>query len=168
MSMLKRFFSALFNATLAPLLALVLIFEEWGWAPLSRFMERLAHLPLWAHVERWITRLPPHAALFLFVVPMVLLLPIKLLALYWISRGHALIGLTIILVAKLVGTAVVARLFALSQPALMQLDWFAWLYIRWIPWKNALIAKIKDTTAWRALAEIVQKLREWIRQLLYR
>ena len=36
--MIKRFLLALFNATLAPLLALVLIFEEWGWAPLASLL----------------------------------------------------------------------------------------------------------------------------------
>lgn len=43
------------------------------------------------------------------------------------------------LTAKLVGTSVVARLFALTQPALMTLPWFARLYARWSAWKTSLL-----------------------------
>ncbi len=105
MTLLRRLLTTLFNVTAGPLLALVLIFEEWGWEPLQRLAARLARLPLWARLEALIVRLPPYAALAVFFVPMLLLLPIKLLALYWISRGHAVLGLLVVLAAKLLGTA---------------------------------------------------------------
>ncbi len=162
MSFLKRFLAALFNATLAPLLALLLIFEEWGWEPLSRWLAKLARLPVFAQLERLIVRFPPYVALVAFLVPMLLLLPIKLLALYWISRGHAVLGLAVVLAAKTLGTAAVARLFTLTQPALMRLAWFAWLYGHWIPWKDALIARVKNSGAWRSMAAMVQAMRRWI------
>jgi hypothetical protein len=166
MSLLKRLLSGLFHATIGPLLALVLIFEEWGWEPLSRLMAKLARLPLWGRVEALIARLPPYGALAVFFVPMLMLLPIKLLALYWISRGHALLGIAVVLSAKMLGTAAVARLFALTQPALMKLAWFARLYGRWIPWKDALIARVKNSALWRATSATVHGLRDWVRQWL--
>jgi hypothetical protein len=105
-----------------------------------------------------------------FFVPALMLLPIKLLALYWISRGHALLGLMVVLAAKMMGTAAVARLFALTQPALMRLDWFARLYGRWKPWKDALIAQLKASATWRAMSATVHRfaasmraMREWFR-----
>ena len=159
MSVIKRFLTAVFNATLAPLLALVLIFEEWGWEPLSRLIGQLARLPLWARLEARIARLPPYAALLMFALPALLLLPLKLLALYWISRGHAVLGIGVVLAAKMVGTAAAARLFTLTQPALMQLVWFARLYGRWKPWKDALIAQLKSTTTWRNAAALVRAAR---------
>ncbi|MEO7106045.1 MAG: hypothetical protein ABIZ09_06710 [Rhodoferax sp.] len=162
MNLLKRLFKALFNVTLGPLLALVLIFEEWGWEPLQRLMAQLARLPVWSHLERLIRRLPPYGALLVFFVPMLMLLPIKLLALYGISHGHPLLGLCVVLVAKLTGTAVVARLFSLTQPALMQLPWFARLYGRWIPWKDALIAQVKNSVSWRTAAASVRSIRKWL------
>ena len=58
------------------------------------------------------------------------LLPIKLSALWLIDQGHAAWGLAVILAAKAMGTAVVAHLFSLTQPALMRLDWFAHRYTR--------------------------------------
>lgn len=159
MSPIKRLLTAVFNATLAPLLALLLIFEEWGWEPLQRLVGRLARLPLWARMENRIASLPPYGALVMFFVPMLSLLPVKLLALYWISRGHAVLGIAVVLAAKMLGTAAVARLFALTQPALMQLPWFARLYGRWKPWKDQLIAKVKDSPAWRAMSATVRTIR---------
>jgi hypothetical protein len=164
--MLRRLLTALFNITIGPVLALVLIFEEWGWEPLARLVARLARLPLWARIEALIVRLPPYAALAVFFVPMLLLLPVKLLALYWISRGHAVLGIAVVLAAKLLGTAAVARLFALTQPALMQLAWFARWYGIWKHWKDALIARVKNSPVWRASAARVHSLRLWIRRLL--
>ena len=164
--MFKRWLTAVFNATLAPVLALLLIFEEWGWEPLARLMTRLARLPLWARLEAWIARLPPYAALVVFTVPMLLLFPVKLLALYAISQGHALLGLAVVLAAKVLGTAGVARLFTLTQPALMRLAWFARLYARWIPWKDNLIQRFRATAAWRTVAGLVHAVRARARHLL--
>jgi hypothetical protein len=166
MQLLKRFLAAVFNATLAPVLALLLIFEEWGWEPLARVMGQLARLPLWARIEARIARLPPYLALILFAVPMMLLLPLKLLALYWISRGHALLGIGVVLAAKLLGTAAVARLFALTQPALMQLAWFARLYGRWKVWKDALILRVKSTPAWHTAVAMGRTIRALARRML--
>ncbi len=162
MTMLRRLIRSVFNFTIAPVLALVLIFEEWGWEPLQKLVARFARLPLWARLESFITRLPPYAAMAVFFVPMLLLLPVKLLALYWISRGHAVLGILVVLAAKLLGTAMVARLFALTQPALMQLAWFASWYGHWKHWKDALIAHVKGTMVWRAAAANVRACRKWM------
>ncbi len=131
---------------LGALLALVILFEEWGWEPLRRLMARIARLPLLAALERRIAALPPHAALVVFFLPALALLPVKLGALWLIGQGHKLFGVLLILGAKVVGTAVVAHLFALTQPALMRLPWFARYYTRWSGWKAALLARVR--TSW--------------------
>ena len=146
------------------LLALLILFEEWGWEPLNRLLMRLGRLPVLRSLEAWIARLPPHAALVAFLVPALALLPVKLLALGLIAQGQRLLGLGVILVAKLVGTAVVARLFALTQPALMRLPWFARVYGRWAVWKAALLAQVRATWAWRAARVLRRRLRRsWAR-----
>lgn len=131
------------------LLALLILFEEWGWDPLQRALARLGRLPLLRQLEAAITRLPPAAALAVFALPALLLLPVKLLALGLIAHGKRLLGVSVIVIAKLVGTAVVARLFTLTRPALMQLAWFAALYTRWSTWKAALLARVRASWAWR-------------------
>lgn len=165
-SPLKRLLAAVFNVTLAPLLALLLIFEEWGWEPLARLLGRLSRLPLWAQLEALIARLPPYVALITFTAPVLMLLPLKLLALYWISQGHTLLGLTVVLAAKMLGTAAVAWLFKLTQPALMQLAWFAHGYGRWKLWKDALIHRIKGSGTWQAASGLGKAVRLRVRAWL--
>ena len=129
--------------------ALVVLFEEWGWEPLARAAARLAWLPLLRGLERRIAALPPWPALAVFVVPGVLLLPVKLAALALMSQGHVATGLAVIIAAKLVGTALVARLFQLVQPALMRLGWFAAAYGRWTAWKAMVVARVRASRPWR-------------------
>jgi hypothetical protein len=49
------------------LIALLILFEEWGWEPLKRAMARLMRWGPLAWIERAILRLPPYAALVLFL-----------------------------------------------------------------------------------------------------
>ena len=131
-------------------LALAIVFEEWGWEPLQKGLARLGRWPGLRWVEGVVRRLPPYAALALFVVPALLLLPVKLLALWAMGRGHVVSGLVVIALAKLAGTAIVARLFTLTQPALMTLPWFVRLYTRWTVWKTGLLAWVRASAAWRS------------------
>ncbi|WP_445990340.1 hypothetical protein ACSVCE_11120 [Chromobacterium haemolyticum] len=113
---------------LALLAALIILFEEYAWDELSAALGRLAAWPPLAALERRIAALPPWAALAIFALPAALLLPVKLAALFLIGRGHALLGVLIILLAKVGGTALAARLFTLTRPTLMRVSWFVWLY----------------------------------------
>ena len=56
------------------LVALVLLFEEWGWEPLQAAMARIARLPPLAWLERRIARLPSWAALLVMAVPVLAVL----------------------------------------------------------------------------------------------
>ncbi|WP_374586273.1 hypothetical protein [Ideonella dechloratans] len=145
-------------------LALLILFEEWGWEPLQRLLAWVGAWPGFRQLEAWVRRLPPYGALALFALPSLALLPIKLLALWAVGHGHGLLGLLVIVGAKLGGTAVVARLFTLTQPALMRLAWFARLHGRWVPWKEALLARVRASAPWR----LARRLRIWLRLRLGR
>jgi hypothetical protein len=106
-------------------LAMLILFEEWGWAPLARLLGLVARLPFVAALERRLGALPPRIALLVFFVAILLLLPVKIGALWLVGRGKAVAGVMILILAKILGTAVVARLFLLTQPQLMRLPWFA-------------------------------------------
>lgn len=147
------------------LVALVILFEEWGWEPLQAALGRLARWPPLAWLESQLQRLPPYAALAVFALPALALLPVKLGALALISRGHALDGLLLIVAAKLIGTAIVARLFALLQPALMQLGWFARGYARWTAWKTHWMERVRASAAWQAATRLLRQLRLALKRL---
>ncbi|MBI5256983.1 MAG: hypothetical protein HY855_10830 [Burkholderiales bacterium] len=137
------------RAMASGVLALLILFEEWGWEPLQRAMAWVARLPVLRRIEQLIVRLPPRAALLVFLLPSLLLLPVKLLALWLVAQGQQWLGLGVIVLAKLAGTAVVARLFTLTKPALMRMAWFASVYGRWSRWKEALLAHVRASWAWR-------------------
>jgi len=131
-------------------LALIVLFYDWGWETLSHVFDWLAKRPLWHAMENAIRRLPPWGAMVLFAVPTLLLIPVKLTALWLIARGQHVVGVLVIVAAKLLGTAVVARLFSLTQPALLQLRWFAAIYRWFIPWKDLWLDAIRASWPWRA------------------
>ncbi len=152
-------FQRLLRRVLLAPVVLLLLFEEWGWAPLAALAARLARLPLWARLERWIGALSAWAALALFLAPMLALFPVKLAALFLLAHGKFKTALMLLVAAKLLGTAVLARLFQLTQPALMQLAWFAYWYPRWKAWKDGLLARVHVSAAWQRAREI----RAWLR-----
>lgn len=130
-------------------LALLIVLEEWGWRPLADALARLARWQPIAALERFVAGLPPYLALVAFVLPSALLLPLKFIALILVGRGYYLASVALFLVAKAVATALVARLFMLTQPALMRIPWFAWGYNILIPWKDALTEQVRNSTVWR-------------------
>ncbi len=144
------------------LLALLILFEEWGWDPLQRALARLGRLPLLRQAESAIARLPPQAALVVFMVPVLLLLPVKLLALGLIAQGRQWLGIAVIVAAKLLGTAVVARLFALTRPALLQMPWFARAHGRWAAWKGVLLTQVRVSWVWRQARVLRRQARHMV------
>ena len=144
-------------------LALLILFEEWGWEPLQRLLAYIGELPGFRWMENVLRRLPPYAALAVFLVPTLLLLPVKLLALWFIGNGLVMTGAVVIIAAKLVGTAVVARIFTLTRPALLQMPWFARLYSGWTHWKTALLARVRASWVWRQGRRVRERWRQgWV------
>jgi hypothetical protein len=131
------------------LAALILLFEEWGWRPLSDLLARLARYPLWAQLERLIASLPPYGALVAFAIPSVVLIPAKLLGVYFLTTGHLISAGVIIVIAKILSTALIARVFLLTKPALMQIGWFARGYEIFVPWKDAMFERVRASWVWR-------------------
>lgn len=149
-------------------IALLLLFEEWGWEHLAALLAWMGRLPGLRWVERRIRTLTPYQSLALFAVPVLALLPLKLLALYWLGQGHVLLGLGVILVAKVGGTALTARLFMLTQPTLMKLAWFARLFARWMSWKTHVLDTLRQSPVWQAARQWVQRVRTPLRVALQR
>ena len=139
--------------------ALVILFEEWGWSPLARALGRLARWPVVARLERRVAGLGPRVALAVLFVPAVALLPIKIGALWLVGLGRVAIGLTLLVAAKVLGTAVVARLFQLTQPQLMRMGWFARAWRRWSAWKSRVVATLVESPGWIAAQVLVTRLR---------
>src|SRR5437763_921754 len=92
------------------LLALVFLFEAWLWTHLAPVVGWIvARIPLRAiksAIAAWIERLRPAATLVVFVVPVLLLLPLKFLGLWMLAHGYWLGALTVLAFAKVVSLGV--------------------------------------------------------------
>ena len=100
-------------------------------------------------------------------MPDVALLPIKLLALYLVSQRHVTTGLMLVIAAKLGGTAITARLFQLTHPALMRMAWFARIYSPWKTWKDRVLAQVRKTALWRAVRYAKRRVVARVRKLWF-
>jgi len=105
------------------IVAAVLLFEEWFWMQSTRAMARFAVMAHLTAVGDWIRRRPPGQALALFVLPVLVLYPFKALALIALARGEIVLGGGALVAAKLVATAVFARLYELTEPAIVRFGW---------------------------------------------
>lgn len=100
--------------------AVVLLFEEWLWEKSNTVAARLGKLPLLSSVESWICRRERWTALALFAAPVVVIYPFKGLALFAMARGHVTVGIAAFILAKLVATALFARLYQLTEHAIIK------------------------------------------------
>jgi hypothetical protein len=132
------------------ILALVFLFEAWLWTHLAPIVAWVvAWIPLRAikaRIATAIERLPPAATLVVFIVPVLLLLPLKFLGLGLLARGYWLGALGVLALAKMVSLGVTAFIFDLTRPKLLQLAWFRAPYERvmiWLAWAHALVDPVK-------------------------
>ena len=130
--------------------ALFVFAEEFGWRPLAALVGRLTRWPPLARLEARIAAASPRTALVMFFLPVLLLLPVKLGALWLIEQGRTGLGLSLIVIAKLIGTAFVGRLFVLVEPQLIQFAWFARGLERWRDVKARTAAALGVSRLWQA------------------
>ncbi len=139
--------------------ALIMFFEEWLWDRLTKFMAWVARAPVFRWLEKRLAVLPPYGAMAVFLVPGAMLLPVKIAALYFMTHGHPGGGLAIIIAAKVIGTAIVARIFTVCRPALLTVRWFRRFYEWIVRVKNRLYGTIKSMPAWAVAVRWKNKIK---------
>lgn len=152
------------RALLIALAAIVIFIEEWGWRPLSAMVARLGRWPPLSRLEALIRRAPRRVALLLFLAPALLLFPLKLVALWLIQEGRATLGIALIVFAKLVGTAIVGRLFILLEQQLLTFSWFARTLDWWHRTKERVMTALRESTLWRTMRLLRRGWRAWWRR----
>ncbi|MDA8231355.1 MAG: hypothetical protein M0006_08450 [Magnetospirillum sp.] len=146
---MRRVLKRLVTPPLVVLAVVVVLFEEYLWRWLARVGAWLGALPVVRGVERRVAELPPAAALAVLLTPASLAIPVKLAAVWMLASGHAVLGLEVLISAKVVGTALVARIYTLCEPALSTIPWFVRLRGRVIAAKDWAHRKLEATAAWR-------------------
>jgi hypothetical protein len=100
--------------------AVVLLVEEWLWDRSNDAFAHLGTLPLVRRVEAWCRARPRGQALALFLVPVAVVYPCKMLAVLAVGMGYVTGGVAAFLLAKVVATALFARVYRLTEPSIMQ------------------------------------------------
>jgi hypothetical protein len=139
-------------------LAVVFLIEAWLWDHLRPVVAAAMNVVPWqrlkADARGIIAGLRPEATLAIFLVPVIVLIPFKLLAVWLLMHGVWWGALGSLVGCKLVGLGVTAFVFDVCRDKLLEMVWFARLY-GWVlavrTWSHALVDPI------------VQRWRDFIR-----
>jgi hypothetical protein len=149
-------------------LAALLVFEEWLWDALKAGIRRLAALGPLRALDRGLRRLGPWPSLLVLLFPALLLFPFKIAALWALSEGRPMLGLAVLIGAKLIGTALAAWLFDAVRDSARRLAWFDRLYLAVI----GLLTRTRDwlhiQPAYLSAKAAVARARAWAARRLGR
>jgi hypothetical protein len=119
--------------------------------PVVRWVARMSEQ---LRITAWIRSRGPYASLALFLVPLVVLEPIKPLSVYLIGTGHSSAGLVVLIVGEAIKIVFLERIFQITRPKLMSFRWFAWTYER-----------IRRVFSYLMALAIVKTARAWMRRM---
>jgi hypothetical protein len=161
--MLRRTFRRILTPPMVVLAVLFLFVEEWLWDKLTAATAWLARAPFFVWLEAQVRLLPAWAAIAGFFLPGLLLLPVKIGALFLIGRGHMAWGITVIVMAKVLGTAVVARFFLVCKPTLMGVGWFRAGHDWLLRMKAALYERLHAMSWWQTAVHFKERVKRRLR-----
>src|SRR4029077_20675141 len=103
-------------------LALLFLLEAWLWDHLQPIVARVVNVVPWGKVKdglrRLIERLPPWAVLIVFIIPFIVLLPLKFLEVWLLATRQWLAAGPVLVLAKLLGLGDTAFIFDVTREKL--------------------------------------------------
>jgi len=139
-------------------LALVFLLEAWLWDHLQPIVARFVALVPWerlkARLAALIETLSPTATLIVFIVPVVVLFPVKLLEFWLLAHKRWLSALVLLALAKLIGLGVTAFIFDVTRDKLLLMPWFRRIY--------DYVMGLRDW-AHELVDPVQQRLKQWLR-----
>ena len=115
----------------------------------------LGKWPIFARVGGWVRSLSPYSTLVLFIIPFVLLEPIKPLGLYLVASGEVIDGVLLICVGEILKITIVERLFHVGRDKLMSIPAFA----RGYEFVMSLRAYLESLLVWQAMLKRVRAIK---------
>jgi hypothetical protein len=156
-------------------LALLFLFEAWLWDRLEPIVARIVGVIPWGRVKpalvRLVDRLSPQATLIVFVIPFIVLLPLKFLEVWFLAHRNWLGAVIVLVLVKLLGLGITAFIFEVTKDKLLQMAWFrrlyeSFLWLRgWAHEKVEPIARKLRYWAQETIHPIARRLRKWRRVL---
>ncbi|WP_049974052.1 hypothetical protein [Azospirillum sp. B4] len=141
---------------LAVAAALLYVLVDVCFLPLVRpFAARMGRWSPFQALGRLIDRLGPRTTLVLFLVPLVVLEPVKPLGAFLIAQGKTRTGILLIVGAEVLKLLTVERLFQRSRHKLLTIRWFARVH----DWAVGWIDRLKALPAWRLVVSTAHGVR---------
>ncbi len=155
--------------------ALLFLFEAWLWDRLQPIVGRVVAIIPWGRIKpafvRLIDGLSPQVTLVVFVVPFILLLPIKFLEFWLLAHRQWIAAIVVLGAAKLVGLGLTAFIFDATRDKLLQMAWFRRVYEFFVwarTWAHEKIEPVsRQLKEWsdQTVQPITRRLRRWRRIL---
>jgi hypothetical protein len=102
-----------------------------------------------ASARRQIQQLGPYQSLALMLLPILLVEPLKIVALFVAGNGHWLTGTGIMMAAYAVSLVFVERLFKVVKSKLMTMNWFANMWTWFTTIRDAMWRRLRPLTGKR-------------------
>ena len=151
---------------IVPFAAAVVFVEQVLIHYLNAMMAAIGRWPPMTRLEAWLVELPPWAALLAFVMPSIIILPVKVSALWFAAHHRFFLATAAVVLGKLLATAILARLYRLLRTNLRALPWFAWADTKFFAWRDWAYAFVRSLPAWQQAKAIVQRMRAWLAELV--
>ena len=145
------------------IVAAIFLFESWVWQGCVALGRRITALIPWAalkaHIAAFIAILPAPAALAIFLVPVAIVEPLKVLCFALIAHHHIFLGILGFVALKFIGFGLIAVTFDLTREKLLTMAWFVWVYRKVVifhdyahnlvaPYKVIIVERARDLRDW--------------------
>jgi len=145
------------------IVAAIFLFESWVWSGCVALGRRIVALIPWtalkARIAAFIAILPAPAALAIFLIPVAIVEPLKVLCFALIARHHIILGILGFIALKFIGFGLIAVAFDLTKEKLLTMAWFVWVYNKFVifhdyahnlmaPYKAIVIAQARAMREW--------------------
>jgi hypothetical protein len=147
------------------LLALAFLVEAWVWQGCVALGRRIIAIIPWtrlkARIAAFIAIMPAPVALIIFLIPLAIVEPFKIISLWLMAVGHPILGALGWIAMQFAGVGLVAVAFDLTREKLLSMPWFVWVYVRFQAFHAYAHALVEPYKA-AALKEM-RALRDWAR-----
>jgi hypothetical protein len=151
---------------IVPFAAAVVFIEQVVIRYLNMMMVAVSRWPPIARLEAWLVTLPPWAAVLAFAAPSILILPVKVSALWFAAHHRFVLATAAVVLGKILATAILARLYRILRPTMMTLPWFAWADTKFFHWRDWAYGFVRSLPAWQRAKAILERTRAWLAELV--
>lgn len=151
---MKTKFRKYFISFLVFTAALIILFNEWVWDHLRPVLEYFSKFKFVQRLESWISELNPYVSLVFFLIPFVTTHVIEIWALGLVALGNVISGFIIYGISKVGGFMIMSRIFTLTKPKLLTVEWFAVCYTWFMEKKTWIHTRLDEMGVWKKIKSI--------------